>query len=123
MAKNELIFITKDGRNTVESISASGGPVDIFVAGADGSKVLGIGAPTVSGTVTLIDLLYDDGINPPALLNRKSTPAAGDDLFDMLFLAKDANGNKYLNMPSGSKITCDPQGTGSATVFVQAEDY
>lgn len=122
MAKNRIAYYTNDGRYTSSTASNSSATVTALTAGTDGTKIKAIILTNVTGTGTF-QLFINDGISNNVLLTL-TDPVIGTDLLALTKLPLDANGNKYMNIPSGYSIRASHSGgSANAIVSVYGEDY
>jgi hypothetical protein len=113
MAKNELIFLTKEGKTGTLPTNTTTGTTPIFTAGADGAKILNISFNTDE---------VDCDLRIGGVLIFSIVPyVKGQNLLEILGFPTDKNGNHYLNLPPNETIGV---ATNNANIgFVYGEDY
>lgn len=98
--KNKILYFPKEGVNDTSPTSA-GVPVVIQTIGAEGGKLLSvINIPNTGASPGAKVKLKING----GLLVEEETPFPSTNLLDFVDLPVDGNGNKYLNLPSGTTI-------------------
>tara|TARA_R110000868_G_scaffold5681_6_gene33621 strand:- start:18301 stop:18636 length:336 start_codon:yes stop_codon:yes gene_type:complete len=111
MAKNEIIFFTKEGR-----VSSATGflSTNIITAGIDGSKLLDLRLID-TGSLTAITIKVNG-----VIIYSQVSPFNNNDKL-MQNGPVDGKGNPYLNISPGAIVTMEPTGSCSVTAYV--EDY
>lgn len=123
MAKNEVIYRTLSSNIKTTSVLSST-PVQIFSAGANGSKILSmyflVGSSAESCTIT-----YNNGTDQVLLSGISSSNSAIVDVLAAITpLPKTGAGQPYFNVNSGDVIKLtNNTATANATIVVVAEDY
>jgi len=133
MAKNQLIFRTKEAQYIPIEKTLTNGNVDIaiFQAGADGSviKFINFLEDIVIGGFSSFSIVYNDG-QTDTIIFRKNSDTAIDlstiNLVSLISSTTDSDGKLYLQIPANSSIILKVAGASSIAVpygYIQGEAY